>query len=114
MPVASFFSLVTLLLLGLDRIVQAAATEHALLAPVKDGAQAPGVGLILIRAVYKALYGLLHPLHTPNPLELVSNGLYVSWSLVGYVAAIKGVIYGGMLLLIGVWVLSRREMALPA
>ncbi len=111
MPVASFISLFVLLLLGMGRLLQGMAASTPLLAPI-EGVN-PSLWIILLRLLYKALYGLIRPLQGDSPLDRISTGLLVSWAEAGGVFLIKIVLYAGLLGLLGAWIFNRREIARP-
>ncbi|HBA83116.1 MAG TPA: hypothetical protein DCZ95_03385 [Verrucomicrobia bacterium] len=114
MPVASFVSIFVLILLGMSRLIQGIATQTTLLAPVGESGQAPHLWIILLRAIYKGLYAAIHPLQAvEDPLQMISTGICVPWSMVASVFGMKILLYTGALALLGVCVLNRREIALP-
>ena len=54
------------------------------------------------------------PLQGFDPLELLTTGQLVTWSMLGSVFVVQGVVYGGALMAISAWVLNKRELALPS
>jgi hypothetical protein len=114
MPVASFVSIFVLLLLGMSSLIQGIATQGNLLAPVDELGKTPNLLTILLRLIYKALYAVIHPLQTTDdPLQMISTGVLVPWSFVASVFWIKVLLYSGLIALVGIGVLRRREIAMP-
>ena len=54
------------------------------------------------------------PLQGPDTLEPLSSGVMINVSSVARVFAVQGLLYTGVLLVVGSWILSRREVALPS
>lgn len=110
MPVAAFCSVFVLLITNLDAYIHEMARETIFIETAD-----PGMMLMVIERVFKAVFHALDfvvaPLQTPSVLSLVTTGRLVSWALVGSVFFIKVCLYGGLLALLGGWVLRRREIA---
>ena len=61
----------------------------------------------------RGLGKVVEPAMRFGPLVLLSNGMLVSWRLVGEALAILVIIYSGVFGLLGGWFLKRRELGLP-
>ncbi len=57
---------------------------------------------------------MVSPLQTVDTLNLLTAGELISWSVVAGSFVVRILIYSGLMALLSSWVLSRREMALPA
>ena len=113
MPVASFIALYALILLRAGDYVSDLA-KTSVLVPWHDTAgQAPGWIDHALRLFFRALSGLIAPLQSHDPLGILSTGQLVSWTWVAHDLGLKVVVYGGILSLVGTYILNRREVALP-
>ncbi len=112
-PVAAMFSFYMLLLLQAGRFIGQIATREVHVAQSPDVswfAETIATGTYWIYALVNLV---IQPVYAINPLEPVSAGEWISWAEVGTMLVIRIFVYSGLLMLIGVWHLRRKEVALP-
>ena len=115
MPVASFVSICALLMIQISGYIQSIAGQDALLHAHRHGpAGAPAFWDHFFSAVFKAFNAVVGPLQGFDPLELLTTGQLVTWSMLGSVFVVQGVVCWGALMAISAWVLNKRELALPS
>ncbi|HPG01196.1 MAG TPA: hypothetical protein PLE77_14150 [Kiritimatiellia bacterium] len=114
MPVAAFVSLCLLLLIQLGGYMQTAANEDLVFQSHHDAPHPPTARDIFYRRLFKAMNVVVGPLQGPDTLEPLSSGVMINVSSVARVFAVQGLLYTGVLLVVGSWILSRREVALPS
>ncbi len=115
MPVASFVSICALLMIQISGYIQSIAGRDALLHAHRHGPTgASAFWDHLFSAVFKAFNAVVGPLQGFDPLELLTTGQLVTWSMLGSVFVVQGIVYGGALMAISAWVLNKRELALPS
>lgn len=113
-PVALFFSAWMVLLLNVGRYIQTMAATRSFF-PVHDGpVRVPGLLDKILHLFFAGLDRLVQPLQSPDVLGALAAGEWVSWSLVAAEAALKLLVFSGLLAALGAFVLSRREVGLPA
>lgn len=118
-PVAAFTSIFALLLVFMSGYIHRMAqrtdysfnTHH-------HGAQTeveeyPGIIDTTVHYIFIVADHAVAPLREENALELCSTGRYVSWRMLGRVFFYRVIVYTGIIGFLGVWVFSRRELALP-
>jgi len=111
-PVAALLALSLVFLMQLSGFIQGVARDGFAM-----GSGAPGEGasalIAVVHLLYRGLDAVLAPLQSANPLESLSSGILVSWSLVAselfWRAGIASLIFG----VIGVIVFRRREVGMP-
>jgi hypothetical protein len=115
MPVAAFASFQVLIMLGTAGMTQAIASREVSLASLLPGQFTPPGWLesILIW-FYRLMELFMTPLRSADPLALVATGEWVAWPVVAQTFAKQIILASGLLLLLAVAVLRRRELALPA
>lgn len=112
-PVALFFSAWMVLLLNIGRYIRTMASTDVFF-PVHDGpARVPGLLDRVLHLFFTALDRMVHPLQSPDVLGALAAGEWVSWSMVAAEAAVKILIFGGLLAALSSFVLNRREVGLP-
>ncbi|MGD9874676.1 MAG: ABC transporter permease [Kiritimatiellia bacterium] len=113
-PVALFFSAWIVLLLNVGRYIQSMAATQTFF-QVHDGpVRVPGLLDKLLHLFFAALDRMLHPLQSPDVLGALAAGEWVSWATVAVEAAVKILIFSGLLALLSAFVLNRREVGLPS
>ena len=114
MPVAAFTSIFLILLQLFGRFIGEMAQQA-----VVFGDEDKDMGLFmdtvnaLAMLVYRGADLLLKPLQAFNPLEMLSNGVQISWTQVAMECAIKLLLYGGVTGFFGILFFNRREIGLP-
>jgi len=112
LPTAAFTALYLVVLLKFIPYIESmAARESFMSGPGQPGGQIFDVFLILF---YRGMQLLVSPLKSPNPLDSLGIGENVPWSWVGSVFAVKVLLYGGAIALIGRLLFYRRELGLPS
>jgi hypothetical protein len=112
MPVAAFASLFLLLLTGLSGYIGRMAARRDIL-DFPDGGAWPEALNAMLSGLFRALDFVLAPRRGVDPLELLATGRAVPWSQVGGVLLLTAFAASLSVGLLGAWVLSRRELALP-
>lgn len=107
LPVAALTSAYTLLLLQADGYIARMAGAGSVM---QDG---PAAIDSLLQLVFMVLNVLLLPLQERPVLEWLTSGTWVPLGVMAYDAMVKIILYGGLLSGIGVYVLQKREVALP-
>lgn len=113
-PVAAMTSFYALLILYAGQFVQRLAERDLEAAHVSAQSGLDEWVLNLSHWIYGGIHLLIRPIHGTNPLDILANGEWISWGLVSYMFGLKGIVYSGVLMLLGAWHLSRKEVALPA
>lgn len=111
MPVAAFCSVFLLLVTQMDNYIHEMAGQGTIIDQWRDSG---GIAALMDRGfvwVFRGLDVLVAPLQSPSVMSLLTDGRLVSWRLVVSTALVKGMMYGGLLALIGAAVLRRRELA---
>jgi hypothetical protein len=114
LPVAALTSFYALLM------VQAAHVIGQIAGSAARPLQAPGAGglselfAVATAALHAGIYHVVRPVAGTNPLDRVAGGEWISWTESGLALLIKIGLYSGVLLVLGVWHLSRKEVALPS
>ncbi len=115
LPVAAFVTGALLILIKASAYIDSLAQSNLpIFGTSGPGAKSPDLVDVVMRTVFKVLAAVIRPLQETSPLENLASGQLVGWGMVGSVFAIKVVLYGGLLMVIGVWLFNRREIALPA
>ncbi len=112
-PVAAVTSFYALLILNAGRFVGRLAEREATIADPQSGWIAQGMAAIT-QGIYSVLHLVIRPVYAENPLDFVSIGEWIGWGEVGYMFTVKVVFCSGILMLLGVWHMARKEVALPA
>lgn len=113
-PVAAFFSL-GILLVGLSKKTLTSVVEDGTILGVNhetgladphliDKVAVPALDLLL--RVIKLVLGF-------SPVDALSTGRTISWTVLGLAALQVGLLVGGIISLIGIIIFSRRELGLP-
>ena len=118
LPVATFLSasLVFVAMMGHYVTLQSDTATAGRDVPV-DGIARSRVSVFLQDAgerIVRRTEFIVEPVAHLNPLPPLSDGLLVSWAVVGKAAGLLGLIYPLVLGAIGTWSLYRRELALPS
>jgi len=122
-PVAAMTSFYALLLLNAASFIRRIAEGTATGGGHGHGhghAHGPHAGWIAdavqaaSQLIYRGVHLVIRPLESKNPLDILVVGEWISWTEVGYLFAIKVVVYSGMLMVLGAWHLARKEVALPS
>ena len=115
LPVAAFAAFQALIVLSTSDFIRSMAARDVRVPVNPDlAARAPALLDAALTYFYRLVSSLIQPLETADPLALVATGQLLPWSTVAFGGLIQVGVYGGLLLLLGSWVLRRRELALPA
>jgi hypothetical protein len=115
MPVAAFAVFQVLIMLSTAGMTHAIATREVSLASLLPGHITPPGWLDQIMIwFYRLMELLMTPLRNDDPLALVATGEWVSWLMVAQTFFKQIIMASGLLLLLAVAALRRRELALPA
>ena len=115
MPVASFVAICALAMMQISGYIQSIMDQSAAYGASLVGASRGATFWdLFFRAVLKAFNLVVGPLQSPEPLTLLTTGQLMTWTWLGSVFLVQGVVYGGILMIVSAWVLHRREIALPA
>ncbi|MBN1269359.1 MAG: hypothetical protein JXB04_07220 [Kiritimatiellae bacterium] len=112
MPVAAFTSAWMVFLIGIANYLHAMAARQTFFERHGAAYGGPYFWDHFFRGFFKLVSALVHPLQGPNPLELLSEGRVVSWSLAGLAFVTRIVLYSGALALLSSWILGRREIGM--
>lgn len=112
-PVAAMFSFYMLLLVQAGRFISQIAAREVHVAQSPDAGWFSEAVATVTYWIYALLNLVIQPVYAVNPLEPVSSGEWIPWTEVGLMFIIRVVVYSGILMLIGVWHLRRKEVALP-
>lgn len=113
-PVAALSSFYALLLLNAGRFVGRLAERDVSIAQGPDVHWLATTIDALTFSIYRGLNLLIEPVSSANPLDFIAVGEWIGWGEVAHMGLVKVVIYSGLLMLFGVFHLSRKEVALPA
>lgn len=114
MPVASFVAVCGLIMLQISGYIQSVAGRGVAPHSHHGEAHGPTAWDQIFGVVFKAFSTAVGPLQNVDPLELLSTGQLMTWTWLGSLFLVHVVIYGGALMLLSVWVLNKRELALPS
>jgi hypothetical protein len=114
MPVAAFATFQVLVIFHTASMVHSLATREASFAAMLPGmVQTPGWIDEAMSRFYRGLEVLIMPMQNDDPLAMVATGEWISWSDVSWTFAKQIVLASGLLMLLAVAALRRRELALP-
>ncbi len=114
MPVAAFATFQTLVIFNTAGMVHSLATREASFAAALPGVvQPPGWLDEAMSWFYRGLELLIMPMQNDDPLAMVATGEWISWGDVSWTFAKQVVLASGVLMLLAVAALRRRELALP-
>jgi hypothetical protein len=114
MPVAAFTSVWIVLLVHISGYLQSMAGKEVYFTNHGEAAGNPGLLDYFFHFVFRFLNVIVRPLEAPRYLEMLTGGELITWTLVLDNVLFRIVVYSGLLAAAGAWVLSRREIALPA
>ncbi|MFH0954335.1 MAG: ABC transporter permease [Verrucomicrobiota bacterium] len=114
MPVASFVAFCMLLIVQASGYISAMATQEIIFTSHAVIATEPTFWDAFFQTFFKALSVVVGPLHGPNPLDLLAAGEFITGAMLAHAVLVRAALYGGCLALLGWWILSRREIALPS
>lgn len=114
MPVAAFVVFQALIIFNTAGMIHSLATREASFAAALPGLiQPPGWIDEAMGWFYRGLEILIMPMQNDDPLAMVATGEWISWPVVAWTFAKQIVLASGLLLLLAVAALRRRELALP-
>ena len=114
LPVAAFFVFQMLIIFSAAGMVHGLAIRDAsAMAMMPDAVQQHGWAEAALSWFYRGLEVLIMPMQNDDPLALVANGEWIAWPVVAWTFVKQIVLAGGLLLLLAVAALRRRELALP-
>lgn len=114
MPVAAFAVFQVLIIFNTAGMIHSLATRETSLAAVLPGmVQPPGWIETAMSWFYRSLEVLIMPMQNDDPLAMVATGEWISWGDVSWTFAKQIVLACGLLMLLAVIALRRRELALP-
>ena len=114
MPVASFTAICVLLMMQISGYIQSIASQNIIFHSHHSEAHGPTIWDHFFGVVFKAFSAVVGSLQGPNPLELLTTGQLMTGAWLGSIFLVQVVVYGGVMMLLSAWVLSKRELALPA
>ena len=111
-PVAAFCSLSLLIVVGSSgSMADAVSNETVLFGDMNSfGTVRPAVDAVMLPA-FKAILALVNVLDVASPVDSLSTGRSITWFLVGAAWFQVVLLTGGTVAAIGIWLLSRRELA---
>jgi len=113
MPVAALTSFYTLLLLYAGRVVGRLADHSHGHSHGPDPSAFRAWFESISHHAYAGIYRVIRPIYDVHPLERVTRAEWIGWPEVGHAFALHIGLYGGVLLLLAIWHLRRKEVALP-
>lgn len=113
-PVAAMVSFYALLLVNVGRFVGRLAAREVSMGDTPDAGWLTRMMAEATRQIYGILDLIVGPISAQNPLDFVAVGEWIGWSDVAYMGGTKLLLYSGVLLSLGIWHLSRKEVALPS
>ncbi len=115
--VAAYILIVLLLCSAMVGIVREVIRDPSLFRHTHEGDVKTGEGIfdtLVVRSFYKGIFLLVPDLHKYNPINLVSTGSEVSWSLVGRGFAALVLLKAGIISLLGWYFFNKKELAAAA
>ena len=116
-PVALFTSLVVAILLQCPGYVESVASGAFMFEGHSHGDHVhEGAGLwdLFVQGLFHAFNVILKPLQDPHVLGLLGDAERIPWLAAGRALLVKMVVYSGLLAVLGVRILNRREIGLPS
>ncbi|MBI1840342.1 MAG: ABC transporter permease [Verrucomicrobia bacterium] len=111
-PVATFFSLSLLIVVFSSGTLSESVQDQNVLSGRPDEFQTlrPVANAILL-PVFRGVLALVKAVDVASPVESLSNGQSITWSILGtaWLQVVGG--FGGVVAGIGIWLFSRRELA---
>ena len=113
-PVAAFFSL-SLLVVAMSSGTIATVVEEGTLTGLDHETGEGGVGWLdaVLVPVFKGILVVVGMVQGYSPIDSLSTGRSITWAGLGIAWGQIVVFLGGLLALLGILILSRRELALP-
>ena len=111
-PVATFFSISVLIVVFCSGTLSESVQDQDVLGGKQDEFQTvrPLANAILL-PMFKAILALIQVVNVASPVESLSNGRSITWSVLGAAWLQVVVAFGGVVAAIGIWLFSRRELA---
>jgi hypothetical protein len=113
MPVAALTSFYALLLLYAGRVVSRLADHSHGHSHGPDPSAFREWFEAVSHYAYAGIYFIIRPIYDVHPLERVTRAEWIGWQEVGQAVGLHIGIYGGVLCLLAIWHLRRKEVALP-
>ncbi len=113
-PVATLVGMYVLLLLNVGRFIGQLAAWDVHVAQTPDAGWFMWAVAHVTRAIYWGLNLILQPVIAENPLAFVAAGEWLGWGTVGATLGVKVGVYVTVIMGLGAWHLSRKEVALPS
>lgn len=111
-PVATFFSIgVLIVVLCSDSLSDTVKDQDVLGGKADEYQSIRPVANAVLLPVFKGMLALVQVVNVASPVESLSNGRSITWLILG-TAWLKVVLaFGGIVAGIGIWLLTRRELA---
>jgi hypothetical protein len=114
LPVAAFVVFQLLIMFSTAGMIHSLATREAgFVAALPDMVRTTGWLSEAVSGFYRGLEVLIMPMQNDDPLAMVATGEWIAWPVVAWTFAKQIVVTSGLLLLVAVAALRRRELALP-
>ena len=111
-PVATFFSLSILLVVFSSGTLSESVQDQNVLSGRPDEYQTirPIANAVLL-PIFRGILALIKTVDVASPVESLSNGESITWSILGMAWLQVVGAFGGLVAAIGIWLFSRRELA---
>lgn len=111
-PVATFFSIGVLIVVLCSDTLSDTVKDQDVLGGKADEFQSirPVANAVLL-PVFKGMLTLVQVVNVASPVESLSNGRSITWLILGGAWLKVVVAFGGIVAAIGIWLLTRRELA---
>lgn len=111
MPVASFAAFCVVLLMQTAGYIESLASEGVISSHAPEPSAASAFWNHFLTLLFRAMNRVLSPLRGADPFDLLADGILIGDRWLASVFAVRVVLYAGVLALLSVWILNRRELA---
>ncbi len=111
-PVAAFASLAALVVVFSTGTLATAVSEGSILGyDPEHGSTGPKTVDVIVLPVFRAILDVVNLAKNFSPIDALSSGRSITWTELGRAFAQVVLLLGGILALLGIWTLHRRELA---
>ena len=111
-PVAAFCSISVLVVaMSSSTLAESVANETVIAGRPEDFQMIRPVANAVFLPLFKGILAMVNLVNVASPIELLSTGRSITWVLLGEAWFQVVFIAGGVLAVIGIWLLTRRELA---
>lgn len=111
-PVAAFCSISVLVVVMSSGTLAESVANNTVIAGRPDEFQMiRPVANVIFLPLFKGILAMVNLVNVASPIDLLSTGRSISWALLGMAWLQVVLLAGGFLAAVGIWLLSRRELA---